>query len=172
MLNPRTLRPFHGVARPVTGPLQTLQHAISALHALDSNSSAESVVTRDVAAGFDFLTLNVQHTVKTKLVELRQPLQWAQYPAVLMLEERGQLPPNFMFHCLYWHTFTLVPFSSAGVAILVRRDSQLQVGDFTHHPEGMAIVLNLVYRGTPLQVVNAYFSARGTAKEYCLLLQW
>ena len=56
----------------------------------------------------------------------------------------------------------------AGVAILVRRDSQLRLGDFTHHPDGRAIVLELTNRGTPIQVVNAYLSAKGTAKEYSL----
>ena len=75
-----------------------------------------------------------------------------------------------MFHCMYWHTFTVVSSSSAGVAILVRRDSQLHIGDCEHHPEGRAIVLELVYKGTPVQVVNVYMSAKGTAKEYCPLL--
>ena len=76
-----------------------------------------------------------------------------------------------MFHCLYWHTLTMVSSSSAGVAIPVRRDSQWRVGDFTHHPDGRAIVFELTYRDTPIQVVNAYLSAKGTAKEYRPLLQ-
>ena len=33
-------------------------------------------------------------------------------------------------------------------------------------------MLELTYRGTPIQVVNAYLSAKGTAKEYRPLLQW
>ena len=49
---------------------------------------------------------------------------------------------------------------------------QLHIGDFVHHPDGRAIVLELVYKGTPVQVVNIYMSAEGTAKEYCPLLQW
>ena len=77
-----------------------------------------------------------------------------------------------MFHCLCWHTFTVVSSSSAGVAILVCRGSQLRVGDFTHHPDGTAIVLELAYRDTPVHVVNAYLSAKGTAKEYRRLLHW
>ena len=118
------------------------------------------------------LTLNVEHTVKTKVLALRQLLQWSEYPAVVLLQDTGILPPRFVFHCLYWHTFTVVSSSSAGVAILVRRDSQLHIGDFVHHPEGRAIVLELVYKGTPVQVVNLYMSAKGTAKEYHPLLQW
>ena len=41
-----------------------------------------------------------------------------------------------------------------------------------HHPEGTAIVLELVYKGTPVPVVNVYMSANGTTKEYRPLLQW
>ena len=111
-------------------------------------------------------------SVKTKVVALRQVLQWSEYPAVVLLQETGVLPPRFVFHCLYWHTFTVVSSSSGGVAILVRRDSQLHIGDSLHHPEGRAIVLELVYKGTPVQVVNVYMSAEGKAKEYRPLLQW
>ena len=82
------------------------------------------------------------------------------------------MPPQFMFHCLYWHIFTVVSSSSAGVAVLVRRDSQLHVGDFVHHPEGRAIVLGLVCKGTPYKVVNVYMATEGAAKEFSPLLQW
>ena len=41
-----------------------------------------------------------------------------------------------------------------------------------HHLEGSTIVLELVYKGTPVQVVNVYLSAKGRAKEYRPLLQW
>ena len=104
-------------------------------------------------AGFDLLTLNVEHTVKTKVMALRQLLQWAEYTAVVLLQETGVLPPRFVFHYLYWHTFAKVASSSAGVAILVRRDSHLHIGDFIHHPEGIAIVLELVYKGAGCQCV-------------------
>ena len=123
-------------------------------------------------AGFDLLTLHVEHTIETKVMALRQLIQWSGYPAVVLLQETGVLPPRFVFHCLYWHTFTVVTSSSASVTILVRRDSQLHIGDFVHHPKGRAIVLELVYKGTPVQVVNVYMLAKGTAKEYRPLLQW
>ena len=64
----------------------------------------------------------------------------------------------------------VVTSSSTGVTILVCRDSQLHIGDFVHHPKGRAIVLELVYKGIPIQVVNVYMSAKGTAKEYRPLL--
>ena len=137
---------------------------------LENDSHWESLVPAAMPAGFDLLTLNVEHTMKTKVVALWQLLQWTGYPAVVLLQETGVLPPRFVFHCLYWHTFTKVASSSAGVAILVRRDSHLHVGDFMHHPEGRAIVLELVYKGMPIQVVNVYMFAKGTAKEYRPLL--
>ena len=58
------------------------------------------------------------------------------------------------------------------MAILLCRDSQLRVGDFTRHLDGRAIVLELAYQDTPIQVVNADLSAKSTAKEYGPLLQW
>ena len=70
------------------------------------------------------------------------------------------------------YTFAKVASSSALAAILVRRDSHLHVGDFIHHPEGRAIVLELVYKGMPMQAVNVYMCAKGTAKEYRPLLRW
>ena len=114
----------------------------------------------------------MEHTVKTKVVALRRLLKWAEYPAVGLLQDTGILPPRFVFHYLYWHTFTKVASSSGGVAILVCRDSHLHVGDFMHHLEGRAIVLELVYKGVPMQVVNVYMSAKGTVKEYHPLLHW
>ena len=60
---------------------------------------------------------------------------------MVLLQEKGVLPPRFVFHCLYWHTFTVVTSTSAGVTILVPRDSQLDIKDFVHHPEGRSIVL-------------------------------
>ena len=43
------------------------------------------------------------------------------------------LPGYFAFHCLFWHTYTTVCSSSAGVAMLVGCDPQLRIKDFTHH---------------------------------------
>ena len=112
------------------------------------------------------------NTVETKVMALRQLIQWSGHPVVVLLQETGVLPPRFVFHCLYWHTFTVVNSSSAGVTILERRDSQLHIGDFVHHPKGKAIVLELIYKCIPVQVVNVYMSAKGTTKEYRPLLQW
>ena len=64
------------------------------------------------------------------------------------------LPGRFVFHCLYNHTYTSVSSSSAGVAVLVRRDSELHIGDFTHHLDGRAIVLEVTYYSTPVQIVK------------------
>ena len=121
---------------------------------------------------FDLLTLNVEHTVKTKVMALRQLLQWSGYPAVVLLQETGVPPPRFVFHCLYRNTFTTVASSFAGATILVRRDSHLHIGYFVHHPEDTAIVLELVYKGVLMQIVNVHMSAKGTAKEYRPLLHW
>ena len=65
----------------------------------------------------------------------------------------------------------MVTSPSAGVVFLVR-DSQLHIGDFTHFPEGRAIVLEVTYHGTPIQVVNVYMLAKRMAKEYRPQLQW
>ena len=82
------------------------------------------------------------------------------------------LPSRFMSHYLYWHTYRTVSCSLAGVAMLVRHDSQLHIGDYTHYPEGRAIVLRVIYRDKPIQIVNVHMSAKGTAKEYPPLLKW
>ena len=171
--NPVTLRRLlQKLGGPVHGSFRELQGALSSLQTLENDSHREGAVPAAMPAGFDLLTLNVEHTVKTKVVALMQLLQWAKYPVVDLLQETGALPPRFVFHYLAWHTFTKVASSSAGVAIVVRRGSHLHLGDFMHHPEGRAIVLELVYNGMPIQVVNVYMSAKGTAKEYRPLLHW
>ena len=78
-----------------------------------------------------------------------------------------------MFHCLYCNTFTLVSSSSGGQAILVRRDSQLRVGDFTHHPDGRAIALELTYRDTigTLEVQVAVGLDQFQARHLCPILR-
>ena len=141
VLNPVTLRRLlRKLGGPVHGSLRQLQVALSSLQALENDSHRECSIPATMPAGFDLLTLNVEHTVKTKVFTLRQLLQWAQYPAVVLVQETGVLPPRFVFHRLYWHTFAEVASSSAGVAILVRCDSHLHIGDFIHHPEGRAVV--------------------------------
>ena len=146
--------------------------ALSSLESVENDSHRESLVPAAMPAGFDLITLNVEPAVKTKVMALRQLLQWAEYPEVFLLQEMGVLSPRFVLHCLYGHTFAKVASSSDRVAILVRRDSNLHIGDFIHHPEGRAIVLELVYKGMPMQVVNVCMSAKGTAKEYLPLLHW
>ena len=118
------------------------------------------------SAAFDLLTLNIEDTVKTKVVALRELLQGSGDPAVVLLYKVGVLPSRFVFHCLYWRTYMSVSSSSAVVAVLVRRDSQLHIRDFAHHLEGRAIMLKAPYRGTPTQIVNVYMSAKGTDKAY------
>ena len=88
------------------------------------------------------------------------------------MRSRRPPPPLFMFHCLYWHTFTVVASSSADVSIVVRRDSQFPVGGFPHRFEGTAIAIELTYCDTRIQVVNAYLLVMGSAQEYRPLLQW
>ena len=173
VFNPVTLRRLlHKPDGPVHGSPRRLQVAFSSLQTLKNDSHQESPVPAALPARFDLLTLNVERTVKTKVMALRQLLQWAEYPAVVLLQETWVQPPRFVFHCLYWHTVAKVASSSARVAILVHCDSQLHVGDFMHHPKGRAIVLELVYKGVPMQVVNVYMFAKGTAKEYRRLLHW
>ena len=156
----------------ISGPLRKLQSAMASLQELEGSHAPESVIPKCPSTAFDLLTLNVEQTMKTKVVALCQMVQWSGYPPVVLLQEVGVLPSHFVLHCLYWQTYTAVSSSSAGVAVLVWHDSQLHIGDFTHHPEGRAIVLKVTYRGILIQIVNVYMSAKGTSKEYCPLLKW
>ena len=114
VLNRVTLRRLlRKVSGPVSGSIRKLQVALSSLQDLEQSPSSEPVIPVDALAGFDLLTLNVEHTMKTKVVALRHLLQWSGYPTVVLLQEVGALPARFVFHCLYWHTFTVVSSSSA-----------------------------------------------------------
>ena len=83
------------------GSLRQLQVASSSLETLEKVSHQKSPVPAAMLAGFDLLTLNVEHNVKTKVVAFRQLLHWVQYRAGFVLEKTGALPPRFVFHCLY-----------------------------------------------------------------------
>ena len=77
VLNPVTLWCLlRKVSDPVSGSLRKLHTALSSLQDLEQSPFLEPVAPMEAAAGFDLLTLNVQHTVKTKVVALRQLLQW------------------------------------------------------------------------------------------------
>ena len=47
----------------------------------------------ETPAGFDLLILNVEHTVKTKVVASRPLLQLSGLPPMVFLQEIGTLPP-------------------------------------------------------------------------------
>ena len=99
--------------------MHRLKAALSSLQTLESDPQLEAPVLVAMPAGFDLLTLNVEHTFKTKVMALRQLLQWSRYPAMVLFQETGILPPPFRVSL----PFTIVSSSPAGVAILVRRDS-------------------------------------------------
>ena len=48
---------------------------------------------------------------------------------------------------------------------LVRVTHDYRWGIFTHHPDGKAIVLEITYPGTPVQIVNVYMLLKGPPKK-------
>ena len=81
VLNPVTLRRLlQKSGGPVHGSPRQLQVALSSLHILENDFHRESPVPAAMTAGFDLLTLNVEHIIKTKVTAFRQLLQWAEYP--------------------------------------------------------------------------------------------
>ena len=75
VLNPVTLRRLlHKLGGPVHGSVRKLRVALSSLQTLENDSHWESPVCAAMPAGFYLLTLNVEHTVKTKVMALRQLL--------------------------------------------------------------------------------------------------
>ena len=167
VINPLTLRRLlRKEEGPVAGSLRKLQTTLTSLRELEVVPNFEGVAPEWQSTGFDLLTLIVEHMIKTKVVTTRQLLEWSGYPAVVLLPEVGVLPSRSAFHRLYWHTFTARSSSSAGVAVLVGHDSRLHIEDFTHHLEGRAIVLEVTYCYTPIHVVNAYLSTKGTARDF------
>ena len=105
----RLLRKVHC---PVSGSLRKLQTAVTSLHELEVGPNFESVAPECPSAGFDFVALNVEHTIKTKIVALRQLLQWSGYPAVVLLQEVG-VPPTSKEYCplLQWPRAHVAPGS-------------------------------------------------------------
>ena len=83
-----------------------VREIMGTLHELETEQVALPDVSISLASAVDLLTVNVEHTVKTKVRALRRLLQQLQYPAVVLLQEVGVLPKHFVVHCLYWHTHT------------------------------------------------------------------
>ena len=73
------------VQSPVTGSFRNLQTTLACLHEFELRLGPQSVAPECRSSGFDSLTLRVEHTVKTKVVALRQLLQWSGHPAVVLL---------------------------------------------------------------------------------------
>ena len=90
-------RLWHRLGGPVHGSVRQLQVGLSSLQTLENYSHLVAPVPTPMPAGFDLLTLNVEHTVKTKVIGLRHLLQWARYPAVVLLQETGIPTPRFFF---------------------------------------------------------------------------
>ena len=86
-------RLLRNVVGPVSGSLRKLQAALSTFQDLEQSPNLGPISSMEMPAGFHLLTLNVEHTVKTKIVALRQLLQWSGYLAVVFLHEIGTPPP-------------------------------------------------------------------------------
>ena len=75
VFNPVTLqRVMRKVVGPVCGSLRKLKVALSSLQDLEQSSDLGPAPSIEMPASFDLLTLNVEHTVKTKVVALRRVL--------------------------------------------------------------------------------------------------
>ena len=73
VLNPVTLwRLLRGLGGPIHGSLRQLQTTSSSLQALESDCHLVAPVSVAMPARFDLLTLNVEDTIKTKVMALRQ----------------------------------------------------------------------------------------------------
>ena len=76
LLNPVTLRRLlHRLGGPVYVSLRQLQMASSSLQTLESDPHLIAPVSVAMPAGFELLILNVEHTIKTKVMALRQLIQ-------------------------------------------------------------------------------------------------
>ena len=72
-LNLVTLWRFlHRLGGPIHGSARQLQTALSSLQTWESDSHLVASVSARMPAGFDLLMLNVEHTIKTKVMALRQ----------------------------------------------------------------------------------------------------
>ena len=89
------------VQNPVSGSLRKLQTTLPSLLELELGLAAKSMAPKCPLAGFNLVTLNVEHLIKTKVVALGQLLQWFGYPAMVLLQEVGVLRNRFACHFLY-----------------------------------------------------------------------
>ena len=88
-----------------------------------------------------------------------------EFPDIVMLQEIGKLPSDFMFHPLYMAFHTHTDRNSLGVAILLRRVLGIQMQEQHFSPDHRAIVVRFLYNDKPFQVVNLYLKSKAEAHE-------
>ena len=74
------------------GSLRQLQVPLSSLQSLEKDSHRESPVPAAMPAGFDLLTLNMEHTVKTKAMASRQEFSGLGVRRWSFCRKRGYCP--------------------------------------------------------------------------------
>ena len=95
-----------------------------------------------------------------------------EFPDIVMLQEIGKLPSDFMFHPLYMAFHTHTDRNSLGVAILLRRVLGIQMQEQHFSPDHRAIVVRFLYNDKPFQVVNLYLKSKAEAHEIRATLNW
>ena len=118
------------------------------------------------------ISFNVQISIRDKTKQLHVWIKEMEFPDIVMLQEIGKLPSDFMFHPLYMAFHTHTDRNSLGVAILLRRVLGIQMQEQHFSPDHRAIVVRFLYNDKPFQVVNLYLKSKAEAHEIRATLNW
>ena len=94
------------------------------------------------------------------------------FPDIILLQKIGKLPRDFIFHPLHMAFYTCTDRNSLGVAILLRRVLGIQFQEQHVSLDCRAIVIVLLYKSQPLQVINLYLKLKAEAFEIRSTLDW
>ena len=143
-------------------------------HTWSSGTSSFSLQTAPTNSSsvIKIFTLNVQHTITSKLAPLRHFIEFHEFPELLCLQEIGTTSATFHFHPLYEPFFTVGVCKCLGVAILIRRVASFSYVKSEIRSDGGGVAVWFSMYGTPFLAVGLYLHASGQYEDYEPLLSW
>ena len=179
VLHPRSVGRAVRRLAPGTLPRRVL-HSIHLIRLRDMNhtwnldASLPSLRATPIDSSFvmKIFTLNVQHTVTSKLAPLRHFIEFHEFRELLCLQEIGTTSATFRFHPLYEPFFSVGVRKCPCVAILICRVAGFSYVKSEVRSNGCCVAVWLSMYDTSFLVIGLYLHASGQYEDYEPLLSW
>ena len=160
----RVLQSIHVIRQRTISHTWNFYASPHSLHATPAASNSSLIMK--------IFTLNVQHTVTSKLAPLRHCIEFHEFPELLRLLEIGTTSSTFRFHSLYEAFFYVSVRKSPGVAVLIRRVASFSYVKSETRSDGHGVAVWFSMHNTSFLTIVLHLHASGQYEDCEALLSW